>query len=276
MRDTVTVVERKPEGTGELIVTLERLEQVAPKARWFLEDGGAGKELAVPDAGSGASEYPPRPEPDTQRRSLRFERLDALVQGDADSEHWIDRNRTAGNAELQSDFVYTTAIVGSGEPVTPVLDHKMPVRLSDPMKADGKGDVDGGALKQQMRRIINDLLGGAARPLKTDIVIEYESDAFLGTAGEWREPGGPMIFAITGYQEDNDTTLNNFADQITESLMSWALRGPVRDGQNRPLGRLLFDVRIYNATPDGEDFDDTRVLWLQRGELLFPGELNGN
>ncbi|WP_162901439.1 hypothetical protein [Breoghania sp. L-A4] len=275
MRDTVTVVERKPDGTGELIVTLARLDQVAPKARWFIEDGGAGKELAVPDAGSGASEYAPRPEPDTQRRSLRFERLDALVQGDAVSEHWIDRNRTAGNAELHSDFVYTTAIVGSGEPVTPVLDHKMPVRLSDPIKADGKGDVDGAALKQQMRRIIHDLLGGAARPLKTDIVIEYESDAFIGTADEWREPGGPMIFAITGYQEDNDTTLDNFADQITENLMSWSLRGPVRDGQNRPLGRLLFDVRIYNATPDGEDFDDTRVLWLRRGELSFPGELYG-
>lgn len=274
MRDTVTVIERKPVGTGELIVTLERLDQVAPKARWFIEDGGEGKELAVPTAGSGAVTHPPCPEPDTQRRDLRFEKLDALVQGDAVSEHWIDRNRKAGNFELRSDFVYTTAIVASGEPVTPVLDQKMPVRLGD-IKIEGNGDIDGGALKQQIRRIIHDMLGGAERLLKTDIVIEYESDAFMGTADEWREPGGPMIFAITGYQEDIDNNLNNIADQIIENLMSWALRGPVRDGQNHPLGRLLFDIRIYNATPDGEGFDDTRVLWLRRGELHFPGELNG-
>lgn len=276
-RDVVTVQEVGPDSGVQVI--LERLEQVAPKADWLWEDGGPNKEFQIPDEGMGpVPNNPPRPRPASPIRQLCLRELDAFVEAEATSQHYIDRNRDADNKPLRDGFVYTTPRVGSAEPIVPVLDYKSEVELGNTIETTN-GTIETDPLWQQLRRIFQELLGETDRVLTTDIVIEYENDVFLGggspSGPDWRERGGPLIVAVTGFTGTTAQELDRLTRQIVECLTAWAGNGgPIRDPSNEPIGRLLFDLRVFNATPLGEtELDDTRVLWVRRGVLKFKGQM---
>lgn len=80
---------------------------------------------------------------------------------------------------------------------------------------------------------------------------------------------------MTGFTGTTAQELDRLTRQIVECLTAWAGNGgPIRDPSNEPIGRLLFDLRVFNATPLGEtELDDTRVLWVRRGVLKFKGQM---
>ncbi len=277
-KDVVTVQETGAD--TDLRMILERLKGVAPKADWLWESGGMDKEFAIPAEGAGAAVYQAGARPPSPIRQLRLRELDAFVQAEATSQHYVDRNREADKRPLREGFVYTTPLVGSAEPIVPVLDYKSEVRLGDPIRTNN-GTIDTVSLWQKLREIFQELLGETDRELMTDIMIEYENDVFLGSASpsgsNWREPGGPLIVAVTGFTGNTEQDLDELTGQIVEYLTTWAGNGgPIRDLSNDPIGRLVFDLRVYNATPlsgSETELDDTRVLWIRRGILGFQGQM---
>lgn len=260
--------------TEVLSAVVKRVSQVAPSGAWLLGGSEASDEIGLPPEGQDAQSTFAAPQP--RLRTLRLDQLDVLTQACAESEHRIVRNSEVGGKPLSGDFIYRTPIVASAELIVPVLDHSAPFALGE-IAVTGNGMVNITALKDQLRDVFEELLGDCERMVSVDLVVEYETDVFLPTSGDrnWRELGGPLICAVTAFRDVGLQGIDHMAARLANVLANWSDRAPIRDDQQRPVGRILIDTRVYAFDLDGERSDDTRVLWLRRGELRFPGKMSG-